>query len=55
MKLSPILLQSIALGIAVSTLSASCHQNEVNSGGTKEAKAKKERPVKSNCPACGMG
>lgn len=55
MKLSPALLQAITLGIAVSALSSSCHQNEVNSGGTKEVKAKKERPVKTNCPACGMG
>lgn len=55
MKLSPALLQAITLGVAVAALSSSCHQNEVNSGRTKEVKAKKEKPVRGNCPACGMG
>jgi hypothetical protein len=56
MKLSPALLQAITLGIAVSTLTSSCKQNEVNSGHTKEIKAKKStKPVRDNCPACGMG
>lgn len=55
MKLSPALIQAITLGVAVAALSSSCHQNEVNSGRTKEIKAKKEKPVRDNCPACGMG
>ncbi len=61
MKLSPALLQAITLGIAVSTVSSSCQQNELNSGMTKKEKKENARKEKENsrsyknCPACGMG
>ena len=61
MKLPANLLQAITVGVAVSTLSSSCQQNEVNSGLTKKEKKEKARQEKKNpsayknCPACGMG
>jgi hypothetical protein len=61
MKLSANMLQAITVGVAVSTLSSSCRQNEVNSGMTKKEKKERARQEKENsssyknCPACGMG
>jgi hypothetical protein len=61
MKLSANLLQAMTIGVALSTLSSSCQQNEVNSGMTKKEKRENARKEKENpssyknCPACGMG
>lgn len=61
MKLPANLLQAISIGVAISTLTSSCQQNEVNSGVTRKEKKEKARQEKENssayknCPACGMG
>lgn len=56
MKLSYSLLQSVALGVAVSLVASGCYKNDLNSGAVKkDKKTKKENVVKDDCPTCGMG
>ena len=56
MKIPGSLIQAMAIGVTVSIVAVSCHQNDANSAVTK--KDKKEQRGKNgpaNCPACGMG
>jgi hypothetical protein len=52
MKISKTLLQTIAVAVAVTTVSSSCNSLDV-------IKPKKKEPEKDqqpyNCPGCGMG
>ncbi|WP_338874464.1 hypothetical protein WBJ53_02485 [Spirosoma sp. SC4-14] len=51
MKLSKALLQTIAVAVAVTTVSSCAKTKTIK---PKEAKAEKQE-IPYNCPACGMG
>ncbi|GAB3271085.1 hypothetical protein GCM10027347_42150 [Larkinella harenae] len=50
MKISKTLLQTIAVAVAVSTVSSSCGLDDVK---PKKKETEKRQPY--DCPACGMG
>lgn len=61
MKISPSLLQIIAVGVTLNVAISSCHKNDINSSSKIEKEKYKEKKEREkykgidNCPACGRG